>query len=248
MQLIQLGLALVIIGVLYARMISRETPQPIGKVQAIVPVALGLLSVPLSFAFVMGFALAMTSAGLTVGGINVPVLRSLAQAFFAAGFPEELAKLLMLLVSVVIFKPKNVYEYVIAGAGVGFGFTLLEEFFYGGGLEALVRIPTIALHVVFGIIMGRHLGLARHSKVTGEGSATTQYILTFVAPALIHTVYDACLVSNPLISNGDSLDDLTLGIGLAVAFGMMAVATVYQIVLFIRIKKSAQELSSMETR
>lgn len=249
MELIQMVISLIVIGVLYARMIGRETPQPIGKAQAIVPVVLGLITVPLSFVITMGIATFMVGAGFTVSSISNTVLRALAGAFFAAGFTEELAKLLLLLVAVAIFKPKNVYEYIIAGAGIGFGFTLLEEFFYGGGLMALTRLLTIALHMLFGIIMGRHLGLARHAKITGDGSATMHYVLAFVMPVLVHTLFDACTGLNPALKAAtEGGDDLTLGIGLAVALGMMVVGIVSQFVLLLGLKRDAQQYCEMETR
>ena len=125
-------IALVVLSILYTRMISRETPEPISKVQSIVQVVLGLLSFPVSFGITLGIALALTSVGITVNALPIAILRPFVAAFVAAGFTEELAKLLLLLVATAIFKPKNVYEYMIAGAGIGFGFTLLEEFFYGG--------------------------------------------------------------------------------------------------------------------
>ena len=73
-----------------------------------------------------------------------------------------------LLIACAIFKPRNVYEHMVAGAGIGFGFTLLEEFAYGTGLSSLTRIPLVAMHVVFGIIMARHLGTARHNLLRGN--------------------------------------------------------------------------------
>lgn len=248
MQLIQVALALVVLGILYARMIGRETPQPIGKAQAVVPVLLGLLSLPLSFVFTFGIGFAFTSAGLTMNVIPIPALRAIASAFFAAGFTEELAKLLLLLVAIAVYKPENVYEYVIAGAGIGFGFTLFEEFVYGGSLASLMRTFTITLHMVFNMIMGTHLGLARHSKMTGDGTAGKHYALAFVVPVLLHTILDACTAFNPALQVAEDNVDLMAGIGLAIALAMLLTGAIGQVVYLLRVKKNAQEYCGIKTR
>lgn len=49
MAIIKFVLAISILSILYKRMIDRETPAKISRKQAIVPVLLGILSVPLSF-------------------------------------------------------------------------------------------------------------------------------------------------------------------------------------------------------
>lgn len=51
MAIIQLVLSAIICGILYVRMIRREVPEQIGKAQAITPVALGVVSLVLSFIF-----------------------------------------------------------------------------------------------------------------------------------------------------------------------------------------------------
>lgn len=47
-------------------------------------------------------------------------------------------------------KIKNVYEYVLIGAAVGFGFTLFEEFCYGfdQDITTLGRLFTVAAHMI----------------------------------------------------------------------------------------------------
>ena len=71
------------------------------------------------------------------------MIRSVIAAFISAGLPEEITKFLMILLTLRIFRGRvrNVYEYILAGAAVGFGFTLLEEFLYGSsaGISAITR-------------------------------------------------------------------------------------------------------------
>ena len=49
MGIIAMLISLVVLTFLYRRMIARDVPEPIGRKQAIVPVLLGLVSLPLSF-------------------------------------------------------------------------------------------------------------------------------------------------------------------------------------------------------
>ena len=51
MALVHLAISIIVLGFLYRRMIIRETPGQIGKAQTAVPVFLGVISLPISFAF-----------------------------------------------------------------------------------------------------------------------------------------------------------------------------------------------------
>ena len=98
----------------------------------------------------------------TVGG-------SLAQAFFGAGFPEELAKLVIL----VLFLRRNLFfdewvDGIVYAASLGLGFAALENIFYlfdnlnnwleVGILRAFLSIPA---HFFFGVTMGYFVSRAR---------------------------------------------------------------------------------------
>ena len=139
--IIQFVLSVIICGILYVRMIKREVPEKIGKGQAITPVALGVAALILSFVFFLGIGFAVMKAGVDTKNM-APVPGSILGAFLLAGLPEELAKLLMILLTLRIFRSKirNVYEVILVGAGVGLGFTLFEEFVYGEGGANLFRL------------------------------------------------------------------------------------------------------------
>lgn len=172
MPFIQLIASIIILGLIYRRMLSRN-PEPVERKQAIVPVILGVVSLPLSLIFVLGGSVLLFRIGYKGEGVQ-PILRSLVAAFITAGLPEELAKLLMMLLSFRLFRSriKNVYECILIGAAVGFGFTILEEFAYGStGLAAVLRLLTIAAHMCFGIVMSKHLGTAIYKKRSGDGGA-----------------------------------------------------------------------------
>ena len=168
-------------AVVYVRMYMRDLPTPLEKKKAALPPLLGLFA-PLS-----------------------PLLSSLVSAFLSAGFPEELVKFLMLLLAIKLVKPRNVYEYGMLGAGVGFGFTALEEALYGGGnvVTAASRIPFFAMHMIFDLIMGLLLGLARYRKEKGLGGVGLRRFLALLLPILWHTLYDSATVTNPGVGMED---------------------------------------------
>ena len=66
MAIIQLVLASVILGVIYIRMIKREQPSPIPVVQAVLPVAGGMASVPVSFMMFLRLSSLFMSIGISL--------------------------------------------------------------------------------------------------------------------------------------------------------------------------------------
>ena len=245
MAVIQLIIALVILGIIYRRMIKREVPEQISGLQGIIPVGLGVASLPVSFYLFLGIGNIMLASGASLK-TSVPVIQSILRAFFSAGFPEEIAKLIFMIIAILIFRSKisNVYEYILIGAAVGFGFTLLEEFFYGsGGLSTMiVRLICIAAHMVFGMIMAKHLGLARYNRKTGNGSAAKEYILAVLIPIIIHTLYDAFIATNVMMGSENGTSQM-IGMGLAIA--ATVVLFIIQIRVIVQFKKNAEKYCSM---
>lgn len=97
-------LVIIVLGFLYKWMIDRESPLKISKAQAIVPVVLGIFSLPLSFAILLLFGYIFHNVfGLTLGDGPL-LLASFSTALFAAGLNEELAKLIFTLIAVFIFR------------------------------------------------------------------------------------------------------------------------------------------------
>ena len=245
MELVYFIVALVVLGVLYSRMIRREEPSAIGKAQAVVPVVFGVLSMLPSVALAILGSFVLTKAGYE--GERLPLLiRSFNSAFIAAGLPEETVKLLMMLLALRVFRSKvrNVYEYILIGAAVGFGFTLLEEFFYGSGsvLTGIIRFLLIGMHMVFGIIMAKYLGLARYVRITGRGSVAKEYFLAFVIPLLLHTAHDTFTVSNRFLDAGD---DTTQMIGLVLSFATLIVMFAVQLKVLLRLRRDTAHYCEM---
>lgn len=246
MAIIQFILALVILGKLYIRMIKREEPEQISRAQAVLPVIFGAVSVPVSFIMFLAIGNLMLKTGISINHFPVAV-SSVMKALFAAGLPEEITKLLFMLLAILIFRARirNVYEYVLVGAGVGMGFSLLEEFFYGtGGMTAIIRVITVAAHMIFGMIMARYLGMASHKKVNGKAGAAGEYFLAIAVPVIIHTLFDACTATNTMMNSND---DALQMIGVVIALIAMVVLFVLQIITFKGFKKKTAEYCGLMT-
>ena len=243
MAIIQLLLSAIICGILYSRMIRREVPELIGKSQAITPVVFGIASLVLSFLFFLGLAYTTMKAGINTKEM-APLPGSVLGAFILAGFPEELAKLLFILLALRGFRSKiqNAYEVILIGAGVGLGFTLFEEFAYGGGGANFLRLSGLAAHMAFGILMTRHLALARYDRIVNQGSPVKEHVLALVVPMLLHTLYDATNATNRFLQSTDeSLEAIGVMIGILGVVFMLVV----QILVLVRFKKNTEKYCAM---
>ncbi len=252
-SIISLVLCLIILGILYRNMISWEGTCRLSGGQAITPVLLGLLSVPLSFVFFLIIGLifkAVTGFTPTEGPL---LLASFNHALFSAALNEELAKLIITLIVLGIFRKKwrNVYEYMLIAGAVGFGFTLIEDFVYSMGLAGLLmRLPNITVHMMLGLAMGRHLGLARYNKVTGSGSVVNEKLLAYFVPVFWHTVFDF-FAANMLIHAGDDVETVTpeiertTHIGVAMVLIAVIPIFIFQFYLFRRLKRNAANLAAL---
>jgi len=216
------------------------------KKKAVLPVVLGVIAPILSTIVVLLFGLAamqMNSGSLQ----GLPIaLRSFIGSFILAGFTEEFIKFLLLLLAVRIIKPKNVYEFGIIGAGIGFGFTGLEDALYGNGnaVVALSRIPTFALHMAFGIIMGLHFGLAKYAKQNNNmGEARLHRVLSMLVPVLWHTVFDAATGSNIALQSENENNQI---LGAIVALVVVLTSIVLQFKTLGKLKKRSAEYCDME--
>lgn len=233
----------------YVRMYKREVPEPIGKKKAALPIALGLVSPFLSTLLVVlfGFIVLRVTGGKPLKEvIGSPVLHSFVSSFILAGFTEEFIKFLMFLLTVVIVKPKNVYEYGLLCAGVGLGFTALEDVIYGGGNVAVAVSRTLffGMHMSMGLIMGTYFGLFKYDRKQGNGSAGLHLFLALFLPLLWHTLFDAATATNV----GIETENETLQVfGIVYGLITVAVSVVLQFVVLSRFKKKTEEYCAMET-
>ena len=235
-------LALIICGFLYRRMIKRETPERIGKLQAILPVVLGGICVPISGGSGIGLLYVLRSIG-----INGDAMRAFPAAFytafFMAGGVEELFKFIAIIITVVVLKNKvsNVYEYILLGAAVGMGFTVAEDFTFGDSfIVLLIRTPLMFTHMTLNMIMGEFIGRAKYNKQNGEGQTVLYWVLALIIPMALHTLYDAGTIFNiPIMKDSDFVVGGILG-GVAVLTNIVILISV-----LVRAKKNAEKFSAL---
>ena len=247
MAIIQLLLAVIILGAIYKKMMGWNTSGAISKKQAYLPVALGVVSTILAFFVVLGIALLFLRLGYTVESIQNPALHAVVSAFLKAGLSEELAKLLMILLSIKVLHPRNVYECALIGGAVGIGFTLHEEFLYGGSLMGLSRFITLLVHMALGIVMGKCIGMGMHRKQTGMPYRSL-YAFSVMMPMAIHTIYDACTACNPALKELEHADDAVVAGELLAGLMCVACAAVWQCLVVRSLKKHASEYSAMNLK
>ena len=238
---------IMILGFLYWRMVKREIPQPVGWLQALLPIAIGMLSHPLTIPFSMGYMKALANNPDTLKLSELNFFQALGRDFILAGGLEEIAKLVIIVVILLIFrkKVKNVYEYILIGACVGTGFTLIEEFTYSTADNANIvstigRLISVPAHMTLNMVMAEFLGRARFSKLTGKGSTVLNYVLALLVPMVIHTLYDVSTAFNPSLMRGEVK-------GMIIALIGYVCLLVYELVVLLRCKKKTAELCGMST-
>ena len=226
MEIVSAGLTIVILGLLYWRMIKRETPERIGAFQALLPFALGVASMFLG-------ALATILLAKSLGGManilagNTSFGSSLLRSFLMAGGTEEMAKLLMILLTL--------------------GFAVAEEFYYGDFssqgdaadfVSFVARMISVPAHMTFNMVMGELLGRAKFSRLTGKGSPALYCVLAILIPMGVHTLVDACTVFNSKLMSGEMIGIL---MALAGYVGML----VFELVVLIRFRKKTAKFCDM---
>lgn len=80
-------LTLAVLGTLYKRMIERETPEPVGKAQALVPAVLGAVSLPLAVRSAVVFVQTMQKTSFQLSDHSL-LFRSMFPALTTAALPE----------------------------------------------------------------------------------------------------------------------------------------------------------------
>jgi RsiW-degrading membrane proteinase PrsW (M82 family) len=177
---------------LAALLISIGPALPIG----VILLALGARTIAprlASAACVLGVLASVSSLAASIpfmfatGTLKDPVIKAAAQAFLDAAVSEEAAKLIVL--STVVLRHEDALrarDAVLAGAWLGLGFAVFENFFYVTGdkswfstatIRAATAVPT---HVALGMVMGFFVMQTRRGAV----------FLAFAVPAALHGFYD----------------------------------------------------------
>ena len=246
MSILSTVITVLFLGFLYWRMVKREIPQPVGWLQALLPVAIGLLSHPLTIPFSMRLLKGMAANPNAVKLSEMNFIQSLERSLILAGGLEEIAKLILIIVILLIFrkKVKNVYEYILIGACVGIGFSLIEEFTYGADdatiISTAARMISVPAHMTFNMIMGEFLGRAKVSRISGKGSVVFNYVLALLIPVVVHTVYDVCTTLNAPLMRGEMSGMIRALVGYATLL-------VFEFIVLVRCKKKTEMFCGMST-
>ena len=219
---------IMILGFLYWRMVKREIPQPVGWLQALLPIAIGMLSHPLTIPFSMGYMKALANNPNTLKLSELNFFQALGRDFILAGGLEEIAKLVIIVVILLIFrkKVKNVYDYSTAdNANI---------------VSTIGRLISVPAHMTLNMVMAEFLGRAKLSKLTGKGSTVLNYVLALLVPMVIHTLYDVSTAFNPSLMRGEVK-------GMIIALIGYVCLLVYELVVLLRCKKKTAELCGMST-
>lgn len=132
---------------------------------------------------------------------NLNKIDLIANVFLGVALIEEFSKWIMvMLVSYNHKEFDEVYDAIVYTVFVSLGFACFENILYvfTGGLVTGIARAFLAVpgHACDGVVMGYFIGLAKMSQIKGDKSKEKMYILlSLVAPALTHGVYDYCLMT-----------------------------------------------------
>ncbi|HEY2955390.1 MAG TPA: PrsW family intramembrane metalloprotease [Candidatus Eisenbacteria bacterium] len=140
------------------------------------------------------------------GGMPAVWARGSFEAFFAAAFPEELAKFLVLtLYCARRSEFDEPMDGLVYGSAVALGFACFENVRhvlgqYGGLETALVRAVTaVPSHGADGAIMGYFLSLSRHAP----RRRSEFLLLSLAVPSVFHGLYDMLVLVGDDLPRGD---------------------------------------------
>ena len=238
MEIIQLIIASIILGILYKKMLNWGTSEKIARKQAFILIIFGVIATFLTLFFALGIGYSISKMGYALADIQNLTIHAFASAFLLAGLTEEVSKLLMILLAIKLFHPQNVYEYSLIGAGIGMGFTLHEELLYGGSIVGFSRFLTLAFHMILGVIMGKYIGMGIYNKNRGM-PYRHKYVTALIFPITIHTIYDALTVHNPAVTI-EGLNDEVIVMWVVAALVCITGATIGQFIFFKKLKKQAE--------
>ena len=238
-----------ILGVLYMRMIKREKSGQIGIPQALFPIILGIVSEIVSSRLVMFVMISLGQEGSAKFNELPVVARQFLSPFLFAAFPEELFKLIMIIITLCVFrkKVKNVYEYILIGAAVGIGFSIAEDYSYASELASVfIRLPMLPGHMAMDMLMGEFLGIAMYNKKNNAGPVAKFNIFALVVPVIIHTLYDAGSTANFMVFEGSADgNNMMVTIGSVYALVVIVGFIVFSFRMIIRFKKNGDKFDNM---
>ncbi len=153
-------------------------------------------------------------------GFITPFSRSVFEAFFQAGFPEELSK--MIILYWLVWKRKEFdqhYDGIIYAVFISMGFALVENLFYvyNGGIDVALMRALLAVpgHGFFAVVMGYYFSLAKFK----EGPKKVEFMIKcLLVPVIMHGLYDFALMYA-----GNSSDNPFLAVMLMILFTIIVI-------------------------
>ena len=184
-----------IVLIVYIMIRDKYEREPIRKI--LLTFFVGMLSIPLDLLIIAIFGL--DELPYLFDG---EVFQQIATAFFSAAIPEEISKLVILILLVWWSKDFNErMDGIVYAVCVSMGFATIENIMYvfddpscAWG-RALFAVPG---HFLFAVLMGFFLSLAKFTVK----HKFRNWTMTLVAPILAHGIYDAILMVSDVVSVG----------------------------------------------
>jgi len=189
--LLTIALAPVLILLAYIYFRDKYEKEPIGLLLKGM-IAGGLITIPIMY---LEFSLTILSV-LFEGIFNAAYM-----AFVVAGFTEETFKFLAVMLIFWYSKEFNEkFDGIVYAVFVSLGFAAVENIMYvlehGSGVGLLRAITAVPAHLLFGVVMGYYIGLARFNPHKGK----SLLFKSIYMPILLHGFYDFILFSrNPIL-------------------------------------------------
>ena len=184
-----------IVLIVYIMIRDKYEREPIRKI--LLAFFVGMLSIPLDLLIIAIFGL--DELPYLFDG---EVFQQIATAFFSAAIPEEISKLVILILLVWWSKDFNErMDGIVYAVCVSMGFATIENIMYvfddpscAWG-RALFAVPG---HFLFAVLMGFFLSLAKFTVK----HKFRNWTMTLLAPILAHGIYDAILMVSDVVSVG----------------------------------------------
>ena len=133
--------------------------------------------------------------------ISNPTLSHFIECFFIIALVEEGGKLFVTYISVWKHPEFNYrFDGIVYAVSASAGFAIVENLFYifqnenSFSVAILRAITAIPGHIVFGIVMGLFIGMAKYYKGLGDNTMKSFcLVLALIGPMVVHGLYDFIL-------------------------------------------------------
>ena len=130
--------------------------------------------------------------------ISNPTLSHFIECFFIIALVEEGGKLFVTYISVWKHPEFNYrFDGIVYAVSASAGFAIVENLFYifqnenSFSVAILRAITAIPGHIVFGIVMGLFIGMAKYYKGLGDNTMKSFcLVLALIGPMVVHGLYD----------------------------------------------------------